>query len=390
MVEGSQQLVIHSGAFKTATSAVQTILMNNSELLLKEQGILVPHTFSRPLQGVGEEGARSHNQLGHLVKGLRSGEDGAENRLTTELSRLADEIRNSGAQKAVLSAEMLTSIDEASASVIRDGLREFDLRVVYSVRRVDEYVESLARQQLKLKNASARIAPPYATPFGGLFAWARVLGDEAVTVLVYGYPSRVTAVRDTLRAIGVDDTTNLVGEDVVRNPSLHADGVLLRRALTRYTKKVGLDASTRALREDIVRRVYRFEAQLDTLKPLQVYSKEERLAIFDATREEHEAIARRFLSREQQATFLARDAIEALDDSSAPKWDDGEVMQIVDELCKFVLEHPSDNAPISEPELERLRKGFRVARKRNAQFRDRIRELETQLEGETVPQEEND
>jgi hypothetical protein len=139
-----------------------------------------------------------------------------------------------------------------------------------------------------------------------------------------------------------------------------------------------------------VRRVYRLEARLDKPRPLQVYSKEERLAIFDATFEAHEDIAHRFLSPEQAAVFLARDAIEAIEDSGPPHWDDGEVMQIVDELCRFVLEHPRENAPISDSELEHLRKGFRVARKRNAQFRDRIKELQARLGEEGEPQEGTD
>jgi hypothetical protein len=387
MVEGRQQLIIHSGAFKTATSAVQIMLMNNAELLLRKHGVLVPHTLSRPLVGVGTAGARSHNLLGHLVKDFRANRDDVRDRLVSGLASLADEIRDSGAPTAVISAEMLTGIDEASAIVIRDCLRQFDLRIVYSVRRVDEYFESLARQQFKLKSASGKVMPPYTSPFGGLISWANVLGDDAVSVLVYGFPARTTAVRDVFRAMGIDISEGLIGENLVRNPSFHADGVLLRRALTRYTERVGLDASSRSLREDIVRRVYRLEARLDNLKPLQVYSKAERLAIFDATAAAHEDIARRFLSKEQAAVFLARDAIEALDDSEPPHWNDGEVMQIVDELCRFVLEHPRDNAPISESELEQLRKGFRIARKRNAQFRDRIKELEARLGDTGEPQE---
>ena len=390
MTEGQPQLVIHSGAFKTATSAVQTILISSAEMLLSEQGILVPHTLSRPLQGVGEAGARSHNMLGHLVKSLRSRDEGAEDRLKTQLAMLAQEIRSSGAQRAVISAELLTNIDETSATVIRDALRGFDLRVVYSVRRVDEYFESLARQQLKLKNVSEKVEPPYRTPFTGLISWANVLGDAAVTALVYGYPSREAAVTNTLSAMGVQDAAGLVGENLVRNPSLQADGVLLRRALTRYAKKAGLDPSSRTLREDIVHRAYRLQDRLDTLKPLHVYSKGERLALFDATLAAHKEIARRFLSPEQSEIFLARKPIEALVDSGTPHWNNAEVMQIVDELGKFVLEHPEAIVPPSDSELEELRKAFRLARRRNARLRDQVTVLEAQLGEKRPPQKGND
>jgi hypothetical protein len=386
MAESRQQLVIHSGAFKTATSAVQMILNKNADMLLREHGILIPRTFSRPLQGVEGEEARSHNQLGHAVNKFRRGEDGAEEKLHAGLARLADEIRASGSPRAVISTEMLTGIDEPSATVIRDSLREFDLRVVYSVRRVDEYVESLARQRLKFKNVTQKVKPPYETPFTGLLSWAKVLGDPAMDVLVYGHPSRKTAVFNILLAIGIEDPAGLVGDNPVRNPSLQADGLLLRRALTRFVTEIGHDVSRSGLREPIVRRAYRLEARLERLKPLLVYGKAERLAIFDATLLSHKEIARRFLSPEQSEIFLARSAIEALDECKVARWEQSEVLSLVDELARFALEHLSTIASRGHA-LDHLRQEFRVARRRNAQLRARIKELEAQLGADTPPKE---
>jgi hypothetical protein len=386
MVESRQQLVIHSGAYKTATSAVQMILNKNADMLLREHGILVPRTFSRPLQGVEGEEARSHNQLGHVVNKFRRGEDGAEEKLHAGLARLADEIRASGSPRAVISTEMLTGIDERSAAAIRDSLREFELRVVYSVRRVDEYFESIARQRLKFKNVTQKVKPPCETPFTGLLSWAKVLGDAALNVLVYGHPSRRTAVFDILLAFGIEDTAGLVGDNPVRNPSLQADGLLLRRALTRFATEIGYDVTSSGLREPIVRRAYRLEARLQRPKPLLVYGKAERLAIFDATLPSHEEIARRFLSPEQSEIFLARSAIEALDEWEPARWEASEVLSVVDELANFALEHLSTIGP-QDQALDHLRKEFRVARRRNAQLRDRIKQLEAQLGADTPPEE---
>jgi hypothetical protein len=388
MVEPRQQLTIHSGAFKTATSAVQTILNKNADVLLREHGILIPQVFSRPLQGVHEEGARSHNQLGHLVQKARASNGGATERLHEGLVMLTEEIRASAAPNAVISSEMLTSIDEVSAGVIRDFLQQFDLRVVYSVRRVDEYIESLARQELKFRNTVQKVTPPYETPFTGLLAWSKVLGDEAMNILVYGYPSRQQAVFNTLRALGIEDPGTLAGGNPVRNPSLQADGLLVRRALARFATEIGHDVSDETLREAIVQRAYRWEAHLDALKPLLVYSKDERLAIFDATLPVHEEIARRFLNEEESDMFLARSEIEALTDQDLASWEATEVLSVVREMADFALKNLEIIAPRGHS-IDRLRKEFRIARRRNAQLRDRIKELEAQLGVDSSPDRQN-
>ncbi len=319
-------------------------------MLSREHGLLVPKTFSRPLQGVHEEGARSHNQLGHAVIRLCRGEEGAAEQMQAGLATLAEEIRASGLPRAVISSEMLTAIDEASATVIQKALREFDLRVVYSVRRVDEYLESIARQRLKFKNVLKKNSVSSGTPFSGLLSWAEVLGDGSIDVLVYGYPSRDAAVFNTLLAIGIADPAGLVRDNPVRNPSLHADGVLLRRALTRFATKVGHDVVKGGLREDIVRRAYQLENRLEKLKPLPVYKKAERLALFDATGPVHEEIARRFLTPEQSEVFLARSGIEALDEIAPARWGASEVLSVVDELAAFAVEQLSS---ISPPDRQR-------------------------------------
>ncbi len=387
MAEKRQQLVIHSGAYKTATSAVQMILNRNAEILSREHGLLVPKTFSRPLQGVHEENARSHNQLGHAVNKFRRGEEGAKEQLQQGLAKLAEEMRTSGLPRAVISTEMLTGIDAASATLIQEAMKDFALRVVYSVRRVDEYVESLARQRLKFKNVLRKNNVSGGTPFSGLLSWADVLGDGSIDVLVYGYPSRDEAVFNTLLAIGVEDPAHLVRDNPVLNPSLQADGVLLRRALTRFATAIGHDVVKEGLREDIVKRAYGLESRLEHLKPLPIYDKAERLALFDATLPSHEEIARRFLTLEQSTVFLARSAIESLDESAPAQWSESEILSVVEELANFAVEQ-LNYIPPSDQTLNQLRKKFRLARRKNTQFQNRIKVLEARLNANILPEEE--
>jgi hypothetical protein len=283
---------------------------------------------------------------------------------------------------------MLTGIDEASVSLIQEALKEFTLRVVYSVRRVDEYVESLARQRLKFKNVFSKNSLSSGTPFSGLLSWADVLGDGSIDVLVYGHPSRDKAVLNTLLAIGVEDPAYLVRDNPVLNPSLQADGVLLRRALSRFATGIGHDVVKEGLREDIVQRAYGLESRLEHLKPLPIHNKAERLALFDATLPSHEEIARRFLTPEQSAVFLARSAIESLDESAPAQWDVSEILSLVDELANFAVEQ-LNYIPPSDRTLNLLRKKLRNSRRKNAQFQNRIKVLEARLDADILPEEED-
>lgn len=375
------EIVIHSGAFKTATSAVQTLLFTQASRLLREQRVLIPKSLSRPLQGVDDEGARSHNRLGHLVRAFRRGESDAEKALRENLGKLVREIEEHEVDRVIVSTEMLTRIDSLSAQVIAEMLSDFDLRVVYSVRRVDDYLESYARQQLKFKDTFERLDPEDETPFSGLLAWAETLGEQAVTVLVYGHPNRESAVTDTLQAMGVREPEQLVGDNPVRNPSLDANGLMVRRALSRLCTATGRNPADPDVREAIIRMSYAFSGVSGHRRPLNVYSRSERLEVFDATRRAHEEIARRFLDGAQAHAFLDRAAIERMSDTTAPNWSEDEILAMVDVLGEFAVEHlPSVVGP-DEAELVRVRRNFRVARRRNQELRQRVQELEARSGG---------
>jgi hypothetical protein len=179
-----------------------------------------------------------------------------------------------------------------------------------------------------------------------------------------------------------------VRDNPVLNPSLQADGVLLRRALSRFATGIGHDVVKEGLREDIVQRAYGLESRLEYLKPLPIHNKAERLALFDATLPSHEEIARRFLTPEQSAVFLARSAIESLDESAPAQWDVSEILSLVDELANFAVEH-LNYIPPSDLTLNQLRKKLRVARRKNAQFQNRIKVLEARLDADILPEEED-
>lgn len=375
-----QRIVIHSGAYKTATSAVQTTLFANRDQLLSEQGLLVPETYSSRLAGVPDPNASSHNGLGHLVAASRSGADGAEERLRESLVTLAAEVRESGARSAVVSSEMLTGMPTREAAVIRDQLSDFDLRVVYSVRKVDDYLTSVALQRLKLEGDMHRHQPPYVTPFGGLLRWADVLGDDALTVLVYGFPSRSAAVVQTLEALGVDEAEKIVRDNPIHNPTLGGDGYVLRRLLNELTTCATERPLRRPLTEAIVARAYAFDASRANPKPLVAYSTEERLQMLEDTKEVHADIGARFLSPDASAAFLGVDDRDArIEDDVAPTWTVDEVAELADEIVGFLRDQPEVLAALGVDQAVQVE--ARRAARRAAQRESRLRE---ELEAERL------
>lgn len=374
------EIVLHAGAFKTATSAVQTALFRHREMLRGEFGIYLPDTFARRLQGVREEDARAHHLLGHAVRRVERGQDDGSG-LRAGLDELAAEVRNSGAPTSIVTTELLTRCGPKACEVIRDALRGFDLRVVYSVRRVDEYLESLAKQELKFNDAVQKTQSLGRTPFSGLMHLGHALGDTCVTTLLYGYPSRSTAVVDTLRALGVGEPERIIEDNPMRNPSLTADSLLLRRALHRALPQA-VEQRRKGLQSEMVRAAYDFDASLEHSKPLRIYTKAERLALFDQTLDDHRALASRFLDAERTAAFLDRASIEALPDIREPAWSADEVLEFVDATIRFLAER-GDSEPRDEgtlaAELARVRKEFRQARRRNGALRAEIEALERQL-----------
>ena len=211
-----EKLILHIGANKTGSSAIQRFLSTNS-LALREEGIVVPDNefqvadkiqgyhvfgfqklFQNPLEGRG--------QLGDAIAEV--------------------DAAFPGASTILLSAENLTA-NPVAPSLFEDLVESYDVRVIIYIRRQDEYVLSSWQQWTSKVRADfwawlVSVVGTLGDWRAYLENWEAVIPREKITVRIFEKPRLVEGdvVADFHSMLGVsrplDDFT--LSEDPV-NPS---------------------------------------------------------------------------------------------------------------------------------------------------------------------------
>ena len=131
----SKRLIVHIGANKTGSSAVQRFLSMNS-LALRAEGIIVPDDEFRIADKI----------QGHHVFGFQELlKNSSEGRKQLEDAIDAVDLASPRATAIVLSAENLTA-NPAAPSLFEGLAKRFDIEVIVYIRRQDEYILSSWQQ----------------------------------------------------------------------------------------------------------------------------------------------------------------------------------------------------------------------------------------------------
>lgn len=130
-----KKLVLHIGANKTGSSAIQRFLAINSPVL-REEGVVVPDSNFQ-----AAEKTQGQHVFG-FQKLLQSPQEGREH---LENSIEAVNTAYPEASTILLSAENLTA-DPAAPSLFENLVNEYDTRIVLYIRRQDEYILSSWQQ----------------------------------------------------------------------------------------------------------------------------------------------------------------------------------------------------------------------------------------------------
>lgn len=149
-----KKLIIHAGLHKTGTSAIQSYLANNRELL-GENSIFYPptHTFEA-----------HHGLASRLKSNTFSLEDKIKdvNRTLVTFSEMTD------CDTILLSSEMFSeSVDPRSFKYTREIFS--DIEFIFYIRRQDELLESAYNQQVK-QNHETRLITDYTPYFTNIHA----------------------------------------------------------------------------------------------------------------------------------------------------------------------------------------------------------------------------
>lgn len=193
------RLLVHAGANKTGSSAIQAFLAHNHKAL-REEGVVVPDATCGLTDKV------TGYQVFYLQE-LLSSPDGAA-RLERDVEAIAR--AEGSAHTLLLSGENLAA-DPAAPKLFEGLAKKYDARLILYIRRQDEYLLSSWQQWY------SKISDDFWAWLVGslgktgnwaayLRAWAEVLPDERITVRVFE-PDRLSGgdvVRDFLGCIGVE------------------------------------------------------------------------------------------------------------------------------------------------------------------------------------------
>ena len=211
-----EKLILHIGANKTGSSAIQRFLSTNS-LALREEGIVVPDNEFQVADKIQGYHVFGFQEL------LQNPLEGRE-RLGSALA--AVDAALPGASTILLSAENLTA-NPVAPSLFEDLVESYDVRVIIYIRRQDEYVLSSWQQWTSKVRADfwawlVSVVGTLGDWRAYLENWEAVIPREKITVRIFEKPRLVDGdvVADFHSMLGVsrplDDFT--LSEDSV-NPS---------------------------------------------------------------------------------------------------------------------------------------------------------------------------
>ena len=196
---GRMRVVLHIGGAKCGSSAIQACLARNADCL-GERGVCVPGTaldFGSDVTG---------EQIWFFENAAVAGDHAL---VANHLTDLVDAARERGFSTVVISAENLCN-HATLAPVFADGLSETDTRIVFYVRRQDDFLIS-SWQQWNLKRypsleafLEAR-AGKDARWFSMIEPWAEAFGDDRISVRPFVRSRLVDGdvVTDFFRAAGI-------------------------------------------------------------------------------------------------------------------------------------------------------------------------------------------
>lgn len=130
----SKKLIVHVGAPKTGTTAIQNELFGSRDSLFDQHGILYPKAGIK----VGQRG--HHNLVYEIAPYHRAA--GKFDTVRGGWFKVLNEIKSRDAPTTILSAEGLLRRAAKVSRLIEKAFRPFNVEVVIYLRRQDEYLES--------------------------------------------------------------------------------------------------------------------------------------------------------------------------------------------------------------------------------------------------------
>ncbi|MEM7742018.1 MAG: hypothetical protein AAF225_14615 [Pseudomonadota bacterium] len=222
------RVILHLGATKTGTTAIQTALHHASGSLA-EQGTIYP-----ALGNVRGDDSRvnGNGQVFKFIKRQASNINGRRSRLR---ALLQDIVGESVGHTLLFSAEGLQRISVDDIQLLKTELERYGpLEIVYFVRHVvdhalSQYAEYIRRR--RLRDEFSEFAKSYTVPFlDVLTTWSNICGADSVKTYVYD-PSQ-DAIANFFKLIGAEPPA----EKTIVHRSLSSEELALMRWLNHRIK----------------------------------------------------------------------------------------------------------------------------------------------------------
>ena len=299
--DAKPRLVLHVGAYKTATSTLQSLFSLHEQEIAAVYGIHYPRTFRRVnmgsiIAGHPRTDFYAHHMIAHLLRRSERRE------LARQFRDMAEGFRASGCRGLVLSTELLSFCPRADKAFILEHLAGFDVRVVYAVRNPVDYVELMNNQTLKagerLQRPRERAAAPRTIPFlESIEDWIALVGAQNMAVLPFASGYFEPFCRRFLAAFEDPAFTAFAMARMPRtNSSISAEGARLRTLFNRFLPRPR--HMDRKQRHIVTRLIVELDAGLERRTPLVTLDSAEQQTILEANRADINAICGRFLPPE--------------------------------------------------------------------------------------------
>lgn len=227
-----EKIVLHIGATKTGTSAIQSAMVQNRAALLA-QGILVPESRR---EDKAEEGRVTGGNCRPIHK-FSSKYAAAPNAAARELTQALDELFSESSARTVLfSSEALGAYDADVLASLKKVLSKYcdRFQIVYYVRHLADHANSQYSEKVKRRQFARSLhqyCRRYKAPFKTCVqTYEAVFGADAVNCVLYD-DVRDRLWRHFLELIGADYEG--VDEPLVVNRSLSVEEIDALRAINR-------------------------------------------------------------------------------------------------------------------------------------------------------------
>lgn len=297
---GDLEIILHAGAYKTATSTIQTLMACNRDALVQRYGLLYPRSGTRRNSGSANQHSVAHHMFYHAVR--TDGRGPNPDAMAALRNKLSEEVAESGVKRVVLCSELFASSSRQAKVAFLSILAPARLRVVYTIRRPDDYTDSVINQRFKdLRAPDIATDRPLPT-LRHVTEWEELLGEGSVRLLPFSKQDYPTYLRRIFAALGTRQDDPLIDPNLHDNPAMSLSGFLMRRTITARlaAKSVPIDRNLR----------HRLNVELDQLETFMPKSAKAvfltpklRRNIMELNAPQVEALARR-MSPQEAETFL--------------------------------------------------------------------------------------